>query len=449
MKKNYIEHGIANNNPGTKEEKMVNQNKITKNKNHNMLDENSEEKTEELGGESSLSSNKNRKKIFLLIGVIASFLILAGIAILIPPQMKASEISKSLEIGEKYLEEGKYEEAILAFDKVIAIDTKNVTAYEGKGASYSGLDNYTEAEAQLENAKSIDFTDNGKVLMADVYVNTDRKDLGLALVDEVVNTQPEATKTIILITDVYSQINENTKTIELLEKQIANTKDKKELTKLYDALIPVCVKVGKSDAEIKTLIDNATSSIGEYTNAFYQNYAYYAPIIKEYRELEANNFSYETTKNLHNVNSEARTAKIKLFYMLEDISGDSVPELVISGRYPSSTSSENNIFDIYRLIGNKPERIFDISSMGNRCQYTLCENNIINLDASSGADHTTDTIYKLDGTTTTTIHYIKYDAPNFYLTDANNANRLIDRAEANSLIDSFNPKTDINWISLN
>lgn len=428
---------------------MVNQNNVSGNQNYNSLNENSEEKTEELGGASTPSPNKDRKKIFLFIGVIASFFILAGMAILIPPQMKASEISKSLELGEKYLEEGKYEEAILAFDNVIAIDTKNVTAYEGKGASYSGLDNYTEAEAQLETAKSIDFTDNGKVLMADVYVNTDRKEQGLALVDEVVNTQPEATKTIILITDVYSQINENTKTIELLEKQIANTKDKKELTKLYDALIPICVKVGKSDAEIKILIDNATSSIGEYTNTFYQKYAYYAPIIEEYRREEASGFSKDLVKSLPNVNMEAVTAKRKLYYMIEDISGDSIPELVISGVYSDPKNPLYCIFDIYRLVGNKPERIFDISSMGYRCQYTVCENNIINLDASGGADHTTDTIYKLDGTITTTIHYIKYDAPNFYLTDANNANRLIDRAEANSMIDSFKPKTDINWISLN
>lgn len=222
-----------------------------------------EEKTEPLEIPEIHKYSPKQRKQYLTIGTIAGILILAAMAFLIPTQMKASEINKSLDLGEQYLTVGKYEEAILAFDKVIAIDAKNVSAYEGKGGSYLGLDNYPEAEAQLETAKSINFTDNGKVMMADVYVNTKRKDQGLALVDEVVNNQPEATKTIILITDFYNQIAEYNKAIEILEKKIAATSDQQELKKLYDELIPTYVKAGKSETEIFALLEKAAAATGD------------------------------------------------------------------------------------------------------------------------------------------------------------------------------------------
>lgn len=428
--------------------------------NHNGLDGNGEEITEELLVESVPAPDKNRKKLYLLLGAVAVILVLAGMALFIPTQMKASEISKSLELGDKYLEEGKYEEAIIAFDDVIAIDTKNVSAYEGKGASYTSMDNYAEAEAQLETAKSIEYTDNGKVLMADVYIHTDRKDQGLALVEEVVNHQPEDTKTIIQITDLYAQVNENTKTIDLLEKQIANTKDKEELKKLYDALIPACVKAGKSDAEIQALLAQAASSIGEYTNAFYQNYAYYAPILNEYREAEASKFSYSVIKNLPHVTNTFASQEYdaKVFYMIEDLSGDSIPELVIAGYNPGNVISplrdavtKYNLIDTYRLVDGKPERIFGGSPMGVRAQYTICENNIIKMRGSGGAVSGSFIFYQFDGNTTLTNQTIMFDGntnPYYFLTDATHDKSQLTKEEAFTIINSYIPRNDINWIPL-
>jgi len=165
-----------------------------------------------------------------------------------------------MDLGEKYLEEGKYEEAILAFDEVITIESKQVTAYEGKGAANIGLKNYTEAETQLGTAKSIDYTDNGKVLMSDVYINTNRKDQGKALLDEVTNNQPDETKVIVYASQLYLQLNEYNKVIDLLEKKITNTTDKEELKKLYDELINTYVKSDKTEAEILALLERAAKA---------------------------------------------------------------------------------------------------------------------------------------------------------------------------------------------
>uniref|UniRef100_UPI003594047D tetratricopeptide repeat protein n=1 Tax=Acetobacterium sp. TaxID=1872094 RepID=UPI003594047D len=138
------------------------------------------DRTEELLTKKQPENQSHRKKMFFIIGLIGGVCILVVSGFLIMNQMNISQIEKNLELGEKYLEEGKYEEAILAYDDVIKIDQKNVLAYEGKGATYLGMANYSEAESQLETAKSIDFTDNGKVLMSEVYINTDRKDQGMA-----------------------------------------------------------------------------------------------------------------------------------------------------------------------------------------------------------------------------------------------------------------------------
>lgn len=224
---------------------------------------NNEEPTENILNESIPDQDLKRKKLYVILGSIAGILIFSVIGFLILNQMKTTEINKALQLGETYLEEGKYEEAILAFDAVITIDAKNVDAYEGKGAAYLGLDDYGAAESQLETAKSINFTNNGKVLMADVYINTARKNEGIALVEEVLNNGQESTKTIILISDLYNQINEYTKVIEILEKRIAITENKEELKKLYDELIPAYIKAGKSEAEILALLEKAAVATGD------------------------------------------------------------------------------------------------------------------------------------------------------------------------------------------
>lgn len=48
------------------------------------------------------------------------------------------QAAEQLELGQRYLTEGKYEEAIVAFSKVIELDEKNVEAYLGLGESYEG-----------------------------------------------------------------------------------------------------------------------------------------------------------------------------------------------------------------------------------------------------------------------------------------------------------------------
>ncbi|WP_373482827.1 hypothetical protein [Acetobacterium sp.] len=59
-----------------------------------------EEITEDLLCE-TLPPQKQRKKLFIIIGVVAGIFILTALAFVIPAQMKTSEINKALDLGEK------------------------------------------------------------------------------------------------------------------------------------------------------------------------------------------------------------------------------------------------------------------------------------------------------------------------------------------------------------
>lgn len=55
------------------------------------------------------------------------------------------QIAEQLELGNKYLAEMDYEQAIVAFNKVIELDPKQIIAYEKLADSYIGLDRKEEA----------------------------------------------------------------------------------------------------------------------------------------------------------------------------------------------------------------------------------------------------------------------------------------------------------------
>ena len=79
------------------------------------------------------------------------------------------------DLGQKYLTEGNYEEAILAFTAAIEIDPKRAPAYVGRGSAYalSGdtADNLTAAEADFTTAIELDEIDPDAWLgLADVYI---------------------------------------------------------------------------------------------------------------------------------------------------------------------------------------------------------------------------------------------------------------------------------------
>lgn len=81
-----------------------------------------------------------------------------------------SDIKKQMDLGEKYLSEGDYEEAIEAFKRVIEIDSKYENAYLGLATAYANEENYDEAIKCLNQLAG--FSESEEVLnTAKVLVN--------------------------------------------------------------------------------------------------------------------------------------------------------------------------------------------------------------------------------------------------------------------------------------
>lgn len=88
---------------------------------------------------------------------------------------KAPTWQEQYDLGVRYLSEGSYEEAIIAFTAAIEIDTKRAETYVGRGDAYLGQgseDEYlTAAFTDFETALSLDDTNTDAYLgMAEVYI---------------------------------------------------------------------------------------------------------------------------------------------------------------------------------------------------------------------------------------------------------------------------------------
>lgn len=160
-----------------------------------------------------------------------------GLAIfLIIAQIKSDQINKSLELGQKYLAEGKYEEAVLAYDGVIEIDPRQVAAYEGRAAVYIATENYDKAEQNLLLAKEIGAGAKTNELLIEVYDNTGKNDQSTSLLEE---------------------------TATLLEAEINKTGEREKLVALFDQLLSLYQRMGKETDFIKVVCDQAEKATGE------------------------------------------------------------------------------------------------------------------------------------------------------------------------------------------
>lgn len=102
---------------------------------------------------------------------------------------KAPTWQEHYDIGVRYLSDGNYEEAIIAFTVAIEIDPKRVEAYVGRGNAYIGSgeteENLTAALADYEKVIELDETNAEAYLgIADVYIRRGDFDKALEILQE-------------------------------------------------------------------------------------------------------------------------------------------------------------------------------------------------------------------------------------------------------------------------
>lgn len=106
--------------------------------------------------------NRKRKR---LAGLAA--LLLAIAMLLAACATGAADTAEKIELGQKYLTELNYTEAVAAFTEVIKMDPSNIEAYMGRAEAYKGLKQYDDAKADYTTA--IEKTDDMPYTQAQAY----------------------------------------------------------------------------------------------------------------------------------------------------------------------------------------------------------------------------------------------------------------------------------------
>lgn len=105
--------------------------------------------SEESKLESKTGMNKN-----LIIFVLAAIAVVAVVVLLltVPKSAKADKLTQQLDLGEKYLSELNYEQAVIAYNAAIEIDPKSADAYVGLVETYIAQGEYDMAETVVGQA---------------------------------------------------------------------------------------------------------------------------------------------------------------------------------------------------------------------------------------------------------------------------------------------------------
>lgn len=183
--------------------------------------------------------NKKRWMIFIVITIV---LILAFGGVISARFIKEGKIKDNINLGNKYLQEGKYEEAILAFEKTIQIDPKNVEARIQLARTYINLKKYDKAENVLKEAMDIDVKNlKPKQELIKLYI-LEGKELitaqkyqeGKEYFNKAIELSKEDASIYLEIAENYVSINQLDEAVKILEKGYVVTKDEKIKKKLEE-----------------------------------------------------------------------------------------------------------------------------------------------------------------------------------------------------------------------
>lgn len=124
------------------------------------------------------NQTKNNKKV--IVGIMALLLLIAAVVAVATVNSSGRRLTHLLELGQRYLDEMDYEQAVAAFTEAIEIDQNCRDAYMGRGDSYNGLggeENMSLALDDYRMAMELDETYAETYLsIANIYLAQDRRE---------------------------------------------------------------------------------------------------------------------------------------------------------------------------------------------------------------------------------------------------------------------------------
>ncbi len=152
-------------------------------------------------------------------------------------QTIAEQIEEKLNLGNKYLSENNYEEAVLAFEEAIEIDPMTTEAYIGLSQAYVFLGKYEEAEAAL--LKGIEVVDDPNALrdhLASHYQEREQYKQAEEIYLVMLEDGEVKVKAIDGLIFIYEHTGERQKLLDLLETAYELTGNKKYREYIEDLL---------------------------------------------------------------------------------------------------------------------------------------------------------------------------------------------------------------------
>ncbi len=128
-----------------------------------------------------------------------------------------------LNLGEKYLTDLNYEEAIVYFNKVIEVEPKNARAYLGSAEAYEALGDIDSAISILANALS-EFSDD--------------VDVQIEFLERLIELEPANAEWYLNLAQIYINNGDTDTAIEILQNGLEGAEDIADITDLLEQLMP-------------------------------------------------------------------------------------------------------------------------------------------------------------------------------------------------------------------
>lgn len=122
------------------------------------------------------------KKTWIIIGVVVALLAVVGVGGFAISRGSTQQRESLLELGQRYLEELNYEQAIVCYKEYLEIDPKCVEAYAGLAQAYVGLEEYEKALEVLTDGYAV--TGDGSLLELSSRIETQYNEILMAEINE-------------------------------------------------------------------------------------------------------------------------------------------------------------------------------------------------------------------------------------------------------------------------
>lgn len=207
--------------------------------------------------------NQRGSKLAVWLLVVALFSgILSGCS---NSKAATAKVDEKLELAVKYLSEQKFEEAIIAYQDVIKIDSKNVTAYKGISLAYILQQKADLAEQALQDgSKAIPQSAELQLAMAGLMIDRGNNDQAETIYKALIGSPSPSIASFQAYSDFLLQQDKITEAITILEQAVTKNSNDYQL----NSILAECYYKGGEREKAIAAINKSISNQPEQSSVF-------------------------------------------------------------------------------------------------------------------------------------------------------------------------------------